>query len=759
MGSYYLRFIIRSFPVLKLVWMILLLFAGSGALLAQETTDQEAKTETAETEYQTDIVVTGDKREKYRTDSVVSTEVISRKELEDTGARTAAQALRFHPGVEIKPALRGQEILMQGLDPEYVLILIDGERITGRVDGVLDLDRIRVEEIERIEIVKGSASALYGSDAIAGVINIITRKGKKDLYAQVDMGAGKGRSEHFGDGGEVYGSATAGFKTETFKQSLTAGYSRGDGFDLSPEDHRTILARQVAASTPGFSEDSVPSRLATNGNTFTDINLSGNTSYDPTPDANVQATYRYQELQQKGIETTAPRTIYDRTTNSRDGMASLQGLLDTERLGTFSGSVKYNRYIDDYVQDQRDSDELDKEEILDDILGETKFRHDISLFESHFITTGLEGIYEQLRSTRLEDGVGYRRRGAFYVQDEWDIRGDGSLILSPGLRYEYDSQFHDHTSPKLSFKWNPWENTSIRFSAGSGYRAPGFKELYLEFSNPAVGYVVEGNPDLKPETSRSLNLGFSHEGNGMVWFSVNYFYNSLRNQIDYARGGLDENGYTSYSYVNISRSFSRGMETMIGFHLPWSIDLRLGYTYTDSRDLDLDLPLDGRSRDRGTVQLDWNGDQFTISTNLSIYGKQSYQYSTAALYDLESGELNESGILSSLYYGRKMVLVDPADHSIYGELFTDATDVEWKNQYNILDFQITWRPLDRLDLYAGVNNALDAYDTVYNPIRPRFFYVGLRMKFAADRPEGDGTPLDQNDLKNLVKTNEEKNEP
>tara|TARA_R110002096_G_scaffold436100_1_gene667722 strand:- start:91856 stop:92449 length:594 start_codon:yes stop_codon:yes gene_type:complete len=140
-----------------------------------ELSDEEVLILLAENET---IVVTGSRREQTLGDSVVATEVVTRREIEDSGAQNLGQLLGSQPGLEVVQGLRGQEVRMQGLSPDYVLILIDGQRTLGRVDGAINLSRMATGDIERIEIVKGPSSSLYGSDALAGVINIITHKGK-----------------------------------------------------------------------------------------------------------------------------------------------------------------------------------------------------------------------------------------------------------------------------------------------------------------------------------------------------------------------------------------------------------------------------------------------------------------------------------------------------------------------------------------------------------------------------------------------------
>ena len=122
------------------------------------------------------MVVTGSRTARALSESIVTTDVVTQEQILDSGASDASEVLETVPGVVVTRSFRGAGVQMQGLDSQYVLILINGKRMIGRKDGVMDLSRIPAERIERIEIVKGAASALYGSDAIGGVINIITRQ-------------------------------------------------------------------------------------------------------------------------------------------------------------------------------------------------------------------------------------------------------------------------------------------------------------------------------------------------------------------------------------------------------------------------------------------------------------------------------------------------------------------------------------------------------------------------------------------------------
>ena len=121
-----------------------------------------------------EITVTATRTDRTLAETVVATEVINREQIESSGASTAADLLETHPGVSTEQSFAGVAIRLQGLNPEHVLVLIDGQRVIGRKDGAIDLSRYPVDWIERIEIVKGPSSVLYGSDAMGGVINIIS---------------------------------------------------------------------------------------------------------------------------------------------------------------------------------------------------------------------------------------------------------------------------------------------------------------------------------------------------------------------------------------------------------------------------------------------------------------------------------------------------------------------------------------------------------------------------------------------------------
>ncbi|PIE20979.1 MAG: ligand-gated channel protein, partial [Proteobacteria bacterium] len=208
-----------------------------------------------------DIVVTGSRIPEPAADAVVATEVITREEIERSGAANASDLLEEHPGIQVPRSFRGAGVRIQGLESKHILVLVDGVRVAGRIDGVVDLNRFTAEDIERVEIVKGPSSALYGSDAVGGVINIITRAAGDGLQAEARAAYGSFDSLDL--------SALVGGSLGDWSGRLSAGWHQVDSYDLDP-------------STP-----------ATSASGFGELNVAGRVAYALSKGSRVRARVRY----------------------------------------------------------------------------------------------------------------------------------------------------------------------------------------------------------------------------------------------------------------------------------------------------------------------------------------------------------------------------------------------------------------------------------------------------------------------------------
>ena len=516
-------------------------------------------------------VVTAARSPERLENTPVATEVITRAEIVASGARDAAELLAAHPGLEVASTFAGANLRVQGLGSEYALVLVDGERVTGRVNGAIDLSRLSMEDIEQVEVVKGPSSVLYGSDAVAGVVNFITRKARKPLGADLRLS--------YGSLQWIDLDATAEARREDWGLRVSGGLQRRNAYDLEPLD------------------------LSTTGSSLSGFNLSARGDLKREGPLELSSTVSYERRVQRGVDLGATGAIFDRA--SRDDELTVRlspawHLSDTVTLRTDGHYTGFKRR---YVNDQRQASALDTVEDTRDQLARLGGQLDARLGERHALVAGVELLGEYLTSDRLEDPSGERGRLSFYAQDTWTVVAQPNLALVPGVRLDADSQFGTAVTPRLALRVDPLSKLTLRASYGWGLRAPSFQELLLDFENPAVGYTVRGNPDLKPERSRSVTVSAEVRPASASLLWLNLFQHSLRDMISY-RSQQDPEGMR-FVYANLDRASVRGGEVGVRQKLPGSVQVELGYTLTDGRNRETDEPLEGQARHRLTGQVTW----------------------------------------------------------------------------------------------------------------------------------------------------------
>ena len=532
------------------------------------------------------VVVTGSKMEEKLSDAVAQVEVITRAQIEATPAENAADLLEEQHGVQITRSFRGAGVRLQGFDNKHVLILIDGERQIGRIDGVIDLTRIPADLIEQVEIVKGPSSSLYGSDAMGGVINIITRRDdtQEPRYALRGIYGSRSSIDINGDTSAHLGN---------WSSRLLLSFNRQDAYDWDPSD----------IATSGSAYDRFTANYKTSLRLSTKAKIAG------------RAEYTYIDLQ--GIDSTNPKLVFDRRNLRETALISIKPSVQFNPRSSLNGFISHQIFRDQFVLDQRGSTTRDKDEDTHEGLSQAGISYNNTL-GYHIINVGGEVLHQRLTADRLSRDERSRWRGALYVQDEWLLLTDLPLSVVSGLRLDADSQFGQFTSPKLALRFDPHPALITRLSYGMGYRAPVFKELYLFFENPSVGYVVEGNPDLKPETSQSLNLGLEASLFPLVRLTLNGFYHRVDQLIAANLGETDETGTRRYRYDNIDEVRHGGIETGALLLLPLNLGLSVGYMLTSSRDLKQNRQLTGRALHQGTAELKYHNKALSTLASVSV---------------------------------------------------------------------------------------------------------------------------------------------
>lgn len=546
-----------------------------------------------------DVVVTGTRTERPMEDTPVATEVIARSEIEASGALNLADLLQSRAGIEVFAGLQGESIRLQGLESKHVLILIDGRRITGRLSGTVDLTRFPIEQIERVEIVRGGSSALYGSEAMAGVVNLITRKAKKPFSFEGQA--------LYGGFNTTVARGSMGLVGDRYDAMVTGGYRKADPYDLTPET------------------------LNTTGNGYSEFTLSNHNTFKLAESLRLKTHVDYLNRSQHGVETGSGGAVFDKMNLTETLSLALEPQLSLPGFDNLSLSLYYNLYRDQYKKDQRLSNLLDAYEETIDQLVQLNLQADRLLGDTHLLTTGGEIAYERLQADRLNQPFGERTRGALYVQDEWQALSRVTVV--PGVRVDFDSRYGSNLAPKLALRYDPTAALTLRASVGTGFRAPDFKDLMLSFQNPGSGYEVIGNPTLRPETSTNYNLGLETRLTSWAWLGANFYWNAIDNLIQSTllRPG-DGNSLTQYTYVNIASAMTRGVEGSIRITPFNALILEPGYTLNDTLDRTTQLKLEGRALHKFTLTARythepwglgfytrgaWNGERPFYSTSAS----------------------------------------------------------------------------------------------------------------------------------------------
>lgn len=579
-------------PKLKLIGMhkklfLFLLLAGAGKISIAQTTDSVAHNELDE------VVVSATKTEQKLGNVAVPVTVISKKTIQQNGSLRLNDILAEQAGLFITSDYSGTGVQMQGLNPDYTLILIDGEPIVGRNSGVLDLSRISITNIKRIEIVKGPSSSLYGSEAMAGIINIITEKPAVKTAAA---------SVRYGSFGTADINASAGFTKNKFNLLLQGNYYRTDGYKLNssstantqdPFHNYTLQLKAGYAFTPK-TKWTLSTRYfneTQNIKPYSTKDASGNTetysSNASIRDINVNNTFEHRFSEKVKTNLRIYYTNYKAETN---------------QLYLYSDPSKNTTFYDYFEQNF------------------TRFEDqtDIAVSHNSTLTAGAGWILDNVKSNRYDEkNIVTRNNNIGYAFTQYEWKPFKSWLFIAGARYDYNQRYESHLSPKLAIQKSFGDKLKINASIGGGFKAPDFRQLYLSFTNtaPGTGYTVLGNSEvqagmkqlqqqgqiqnilidpatikeLKPETSTGINIGANYLVSKAVSVNVNFFRNDINNLINTGTIAQKTNNMFVYSYFNINRVYTQGVEAEVKYQLCKSLQLSAGYQllYTADKD-DLD---------------------------------------------------------------------------------------------------------------------------------------------------------------------------
>ncbi len=536
-----------------------------------------------------DIVVTGNPLPKTVDDSPIPTEIIRETELKKNHLRNLQQALELRPSSNFSN-IRGQQqasgVSFQGMQPDHTLILVDGiPQNTSFL--ALDTEQFQLNDIERIEILKGASSALYGSAAMGGVINLITRKPKKSfeytLLQQVDPTRSITRLK-------------AGSRQENWSQEVSLQYNPLFNYDLDPSTYSfdgaqgyNLNVRPTAIYHPNtrFSIEAGYVRAENQWN----FDLAETTADGLVPYFNRN---RYLRNQWHLISDWRPSTnLQVKTLLSAETFNSRQSSRDFART-PFEDQVKSGS-LETYRAEVQTSVTPSDFVVLTSGV--------VSQFQRLDVLTTTQSSPTEIASNKDIDQKSIRSLEGYLQADL--ILGNWEWI--PGLRVQHDADFGSFIAPKLSVKWNAIDQgsfqTHLRASVGTGYKVPSMVERFYVLDHSAnLGYQVLGNPNLDPESSLSLQVGPE-----FTWsrasVTINGFYHDVENLLVYVDQG-NRNGIQTYQFANQARTASYGAETSL--QAKWlddTLSTQFAYTYLISRDRATNQDLIFRPRHVLTSQL------------------------------------------------------------------------------------------------------------------------------------------------------------
>lgn len=487
------------------------------------------------------IMVTASRTEQAVEDVNASVQVIDAEQLEAYSGRSLSEVLQFATGTVVRDLGSGSSISIRGFEYGHTLLLVDGLRRTEKYAGS-NINNISLENVERIEIVRGPMSALYGSEALGGVINIITRKPTGEVRTSLKTSLGQA------EGGQ----------RESF---LLHGSTEWGGERLGNR-----IGVELKRRRPFREDETSP---------VTDLNEEQRTflTYEGTLDLNesdqLSLTAEYLEQDDSGLALGT--SYYERVEEETRYFLALkysglvgEGVLDIQ-AGYGSSDARVNRGT---TQDE--TTKFDQRQIEAD--------YAIQLTPRHMINAGLGYRLDDAEISTLSSRA-ERKVHDLFLQDQWDITDSVNLTL--GARYDRYSDFGSTFNPRFMLSWRPRAWT-FRAGYGQGFKAPTLLNLYM--TDMVRGrYVIRGNANLQPEESRSFEAGVAYAfQRGRVELSLHD--SKIDNLIDARLTGNTVGGRSEMLYQNVSKAEIQGIEAVTHWRLGGKSSARIGVEYLDARD-------------------------------------------------------------------------------------------------------------------------------------------------------------------------------
>ncbi|MDF1589884.1 MAG: TonB-dependent receptor [Desulfobacterales bacterium] len=602
--------------------------------------------------------------------------VITAKDIESKKSRSVAELLKEIPGLDIEsqggPGTQ-TAVFIRGADSKNTLVLIDGVVFNdpSSPNRSADIGNLNIDNIERIEVVRGAMSVLYGSNATAGVVNIITKKGKSkpSVYGGIEGGSY--------NTWKVYAGSDGGL--DVFNYSFSLSRTETDGFSIANADNDRILHNGNTSEKDGWKNTT----------------LSGKLGYDITPDFDINASVRYMNSEVRVDDWYSgnwptydagylvDQVDYDPfwtatpnpSGNKRQRWDNEQAYYRVDAHNFF-----FDRFLEStfyYNGSLHTRDGFDADGTLaydyDGKTNEFGFQGTMNFQDVNLLHMGASYWKEALesKSSSIDKDADI---SSFWVQDQ--LFWGESLDLVAGLRYDIHDRFGGATTYRVAPAYTlATSNTTLKASYGTGFRAPSLFELYS----------VYGNENLQEEKSKGWDVGVEQPlSDNKIKVGLTYFDTVFDDRIDY--------DFATSTYNQLpGNTKTKGIEAFIKYAPASTLDLTIHYTYTDTEDPD--------------------GNQLVRRPYNKVYANMRYRFLNRGVFNLD------------YYWVDERREIDSAKD-------VNGTPVEKLDAYSLVNLAVTYDLYQWLQLYGRIDNLFDAfYESAWSYATPGLsVYVGVKLK-------------------------------
>lgn len=661
--------------------------------------------DSAKVENLEEVIVTATRTIRQLSSLPLPAQIITHKDIKRSNSVRLNDILNEQTGLVTIPSLGGSEgIQMQGLGAEFTLILVDGVPLIGRLAGTFDISRITVGNIKQIEVVRGASSSLYGSEALGGVINIITQTPKNGLSGDVNYRYGRFNTHDLG--------TNLSYKKDKFGISAFFNRYSSDGYNLSKRNELNTID---------------PFRNYTINTKFT---------YDITDNTNIIIAGKYFNQNQDYL----PTSTLSGNTEIDDWNTHIK------LQHTYSG--KWSSYFEFYTTQYNANEYLTGENASDAFYKQLLTRPEIrATYNPNDKSSFIGGVgmnHETLDRTDFSEKPVYNSP---YVYLQYDGNPSEKVNVIVGARFDSHSAYKSQFSPKMAVRYKLNDKVALKGSMGYGFKAPDFRQLYFDFTNNDQNYTLLGHNvapealkllqeqgqianikvslddfsnNLKPENSISIDIGLDYYISSTLKLDINLFRNNIKDLIDNKAVAIKTNDEIIFSYFNINKVYTQGLE----FNATWrphnQLKIAGGYQYMLAKDVEAEEKFKN-----GEVfgRVNASSSSFALKKNdyFGLFNRSRHMANLKIFYTISDWKM-DTNIRAT--YRSKFGVFD-----VNGNDYLDSYD-NFVDGYTLLNFAANKTLHENYKLGIGMDNVFDFTDvTNISNIPGRIIYAKLNIQF------------------------------